>query len=278
MRKSNGISFKHDEDQNILILEDSSPPCCILTVFGATGDLARNKIFPALYGLVADKKIPADFAVVGFSHTERTTDAFRSLIKESLRNKLGNDFAESVWHDIAGRLHYAKGDFSRDTDYRALADRIKALKKKEPATGNRLFYLATASHFFPAILQNLQRANLIHPAAHTAKHPWTRLVIEKPFGSDLASARELNRTAEEFLDQSQIFRVDHYLAKETVQNIQIFRFANSIFEPVWNRMHIDHIEITAAEDFGISSRGPFYDKTGVVRDVIQNHILQVIGG
>jgi glucose-6-phosphate 1-dehydrogenase len=276
VHKSSDISFRHDENENTLIIKDSSPPCCILTIFGATGDLARNRIFPALYGLAADAKIPEDLVVVGFSHTDRTNEDFRRQITESLQDKLGPAFDEAIWQKVTENMQYIRGDFSKGADYRNLAAGLKTLEQERDRGENRLFYLATPSHFFPVILRNLHGVDLIHPATAGNHGPWTRLVIEKPFGSDLESARELNRTAEDFLDESQIFRVDHYLAKETVQNILIFRFANSIFEPVWNRMHIDHIEITAAEDFGIGSRGSFYDKTGVVRDVIQNHILQLL--
>ncbi len=276
MSDGNGISFKHDKKENTLILEDSSPACCILTVFGATGDLARNKIFPALYGLAVDGKIPDDIKIMGFSHTDRTTEDFRNLITGSLQDKFRQDFDGTVWDRIAGSMHYIRGDFSRADDYNGLASGLKKLAQESNVGENRLFYLATPSHFFPGILRNLHEADLIHSSEDGNSGPWTRLVIEKPFGSDLESAQELNRTAEKFLDENQIFRVDHYLAKETVQNILIFRFANSIFEPIWNRMHIDYIEITAAEDFGIGNRGSFYDKTGVVRDVIQNHILQLL--
>ena len=276
MLTGNGINFRHDENENVRILDDSSPSCCILTVFGATGDLARRKIFPAIYGLAADGKFPGNCAIIGFSHTDRTSESFRDQISKSLQDTIGSRFDEAVWRSVAGRMHYVRGDFSQGVEYGKLAGRLAKLEKEIDSGGNRLFYLATPSSFFPDILQNLHSAGLIHPAVEKPGHPWTRLVIEKPFGTSLDSARELNRAAEKFLSENQIFRVDHYLAKETVQNILVFRFANSIFEPVWNRKYIDHIEITAAEDIGIGSRGSFYDKTGVIRDVVQNHILQVL--
>ncbi len=259
-----------------LIIKDTPPSSCIIVVFGATGDLARKKLFPALYGLERDGMLPHTCMIVGFSHTDRTRETFQAQIRDNIATKLDSAFDEQVWQRLAARLQYHAGDFKNPEPFRKLSNRIREVESGSGAEGNRLFYLATASHFFPAILENLKAADLLHASGLGDQEPWTRLVIEKPFGSDLASARDLNRIAAEILAEEQIFRVDHYLAKETVQNILVFRFANAIFDPVWNRAHIDHVQITGAEDIGIGSRGTFYDKTGVVRDVIQNHLLQVL--
>ncbi len=257
-----------------LIIRDTPPSGCSIVVFGATGDLARKKLFPALYGLERDGLLPSTCLIVGFSHTDRTQESFLAQIRDSRAATLAGGFDDQVWQKLAGRMEYHAGDFNDPEAFRRLRERIRRVEKGGPTEGNRLYYLATASQYFPDILENLRDADLLHPA--TGEAPWTRLVIEKPFGSDLASCRELNRIAAGILAEEQIFRVDHYLAKETVQNILVFRFANAIFEPVWNRTHIDHVQITGAEDIGIGSRGVFYDKTGVVRDVIQNHLLQVL--
>jgi len=259
-----------------LIFKDTPPSNCIIVVFGATGDLARKKLFPALYGLERDGLLPCPCLIVGFSHTDRTVETFRAQIRENVAEKMGNGFDEQVWQRLAERLRYHAGDFNDPEPFRRLRERIREIEAGTATNDNRLFYLATPSNYFPSILDNLRAADLLHASTGDDREPWTRLVIEKPFGSDLASCRELNGIAADILTENQIFRVDHYLAKETVQNILIFRFANAIFDPVWNRNHVDHVQITGAETIGIDGRGSFYDRTGVVRDVVQNHLMQVL--
>jgi glucose-6-phosphate 1-dehydrogenase len=271
-----GITFTSQQNKEGILIKDTAPGSCVMVIFGATGDLSRLKLFPALYGLAAEKKLPEQFEIIGYSHTDRTSESFIDQIRQSLEKKLGQAFDAAVWDWLAGRLRYVAGDFAGQDDYLHLAAVIKKIEEQQKTRGNRLFYLATASPFFGDILQNLHGAGLIHPVDDAHPQPWSRVVIEKPFGTDLESARQLNRLATGIFDEKQIFRVDHYMAKETVQNILVLRFANSIFEPLWNRSHIDHVQLTAAEDIGITTRGAFYDKTGVVRDVLQNHLMQVL--
>ncbi len=271
-----GITFTSQQQKEGILMRDTAPASCVMVIFGATGDLARNKLFPALYGLAAEKKLPDQFEIIGYSHTDRTTESFIAQIRQSLAKKMGQSFSPPVWEMLARRLRYVAGDFGGKEDYDNLAKIIKKIEEEQKTGGSRLFYLATASPFFADILRNLHSSGLIYPVNADRQHPWSRVVIEKPFGTDLESARQLNHLATSILDESQIFRVDHYMAKETVQNILVLRFANAIFEPLWNRSHIDHVQISAAEDMGIGTRGAFYDKTGVVRDVLQNHLMQIL--
>jgi len=271
-----GITFTSQKSKEGILIKDTPPAGCVMTIFGATGDLARHKLFTALYDLAAEKKLPEQFEIVGYSHTDRDTASFIEGTRQSLEERLGPSFDPAVWQWLAVRMRYTAGDFAGREGFLKLASVIETIEAQKQTGGNRLFYLATASPYFADILGNLHEAGLARPAEAGRQQPWRRVVIEKPFGTDLHSARQLNRLATGILDESQIFRVDHYMAKETVRNILVLRFANSIFEPLWNRSHIDHVQITAAEDIGISTRGAFYDKTGVVRDMLQNHLMQVL--
>jgi len=271
-----GITFTSQKSSDGILIKDTPPAGCVMTIFGATGDLARHKLFTALYKLAAEKKLPEHFEIIGYSHTDRDTASFIEGTRRSLEEKLGHSFNPSVWQWLAVRMRYTAGDFAAEEGFLKLAKVIETVETERQTGGNRLFYLATASPYFADILGNLNAAGLTRPVEPERQQPWSRVVIEKPFGTDLPSAHQLNRLATGILDESQIFRVDHYMAKETVQNILVLRFANAIFEPIWNRSHIDHVQITAAEDIGITTRGAFYDKTGVVRDMLQNHLMQVL--
>jgi len=247
---------------------------CAMVIFGGTGDLARRKLIPALYNLNLDGLLPGSFACLGLSRRAGGSSEFRALHRESTsRYSRRKSLDRQEWESFAAALESLAGDLNDPGTYDRLKRKLSGLDQTRGTRGNRLFYFATPSSDFPAILQKLKGAGLLYPPG---EERWSRVIIEKPFGRDLRSARELNRLAAEVLDESQIYRIDHYLGKETVQNILVFRFANAIFEPLWNRKYIDHVQITAAEEIGIEGRGRFYDETGVLRDIIQNHLLQVL--
>ncbi len=251
-----------------------APPCAFV-IFGASGDLTRRKLVPALYQLEAAGSLPRGFAVVGVARRPMGQEAFRDAMRSAATefSRTGGVDPE-VWPRFGGRLFYESGEFDDPATFARLGERLRDLDLSFGLEGNRLHYMATPPGEFPVLLEHLRAAGLIHrPDAG----PFTRVVIEKPFGSDLDSALRLNEQAARTLDESQTFRIDHYLGKETVQNILVMRFANSMFEPVWNRRYVEHVEITAAETDGIGTRGAFYERAGVLRDVVQNHLLQVLG-
>jgi glucose-6-phosphate 1-dehydrogenase len=252
---------------------ERTPPHCAMVVFGASGDLTRRKLLPALYNLGADGSLDRHFAVLGVARRPMDGEAFRSTMHDAVAEFSRMKPTEELWHDFAAGLDYVAGDFADPATYERLSMRLQQVDFQRGLEGNRLFYLAVPSSEYPHILKGLQGAGLLRPPGGT---PWSRVVIEKPFGRDLESARELNRLVAEILDESQTFRIDHYLGKESVQNILVFRFANSMFEPLWNRKYVDYVEITAAETIGVEGRGPFYDQTGVLRDIVQNHMMEVL--
>jgi glucose-6-phosphate 1-dehydrogenase len=250
-----------------------APPCAMV-IFGASGDLTHRKLMPALYHLRQSGALDDPFAVVGVARRDWTRDQFRASLGQAVReHSNGAPFDEELWEEFARAIEWVPGSFEDPETYARLRGCLEQLDREHHLEGNRLYYLATPPSEFCPILEQLKAANLIHPA-HSA--PWTRVVIEKPFGHDLASARELNTLTGQLLDESQTYRIDHYLGKETVQNILVFRFANSMFEPLWNRKYIDHVEISALETVGVETRGKFYESTGVLRDIVQNHLLEVL--
>jgi glucose-6-phosphate 1-dehydrogenase len=253
------------------------PDPCALVLFGATGDLAQRKLFPALYELTCAGLLPDRFAVVAFSRSSRDAGAFRQTVREGLqKHARTRPLDRAAWEKLAARIEYVSGGHDDPAAFRRLREALEAVHRHHGTLGNQLTYLSTPPSTFAALISGLVGEGLLprEGAGHTG--PWHRLVIEKPFGRDLQSAQALNRTLWEALDERQIFRIDHFLGKETVQNILVFRLANAIFEPLWNRHHVDHVEITSAETLGVEGRGPFYDETGVIRDVVQNHLLQVL--
>jgi glucose-6-phosphate 1-dehydrogenase len=251
------------------------PDPCAVVLFGATGDLAHRKLVPALYRLARAGHLPGEFAVVGFARRDWSDDDLRGEFQKSLSKSLGADFGEGPWAQFANHLVFAPGTFDDPEGYAGLKRRLDELDVTHGTRGNRLYYLAVAPEFFSTIIEQLGKAGLIYsPHQET---PWSRVVIEKPFGHDLMSARALNRDITRVLDESQVYRIDHYLGKETVQNILAVRFGNAIFEPIWNRRHVAAVQITAAEELGMAGgRGGYYDNSGALRDMVQNHLMQLL--
>ena len=251
----------------------ASAPPCVFVVFGATGDLTRRKLMPAMYNLSACGHLPAAFAMVGCARRPWSADEFRSQMRAGVAEFSRTKLDDATWDGLAPRLDYVAGDFSDPATYQRLKASLAAHDAAHGTAGNRLFYLAVRPDEFPAILEGLRAAGLIVPPGAPS---FSRVIVEKPFGTSLESARDLNALVASVLDESQTFRIDHYLGKETVQNIMVFRFANSMFEPLWNRRYVDHVQITAAETVGVGTRGQFYESTGVLRDIVQNHLLEVL--
>ena len=249
-----------------------APPCAFV-VFGASGDLTRRKLVPALYQLSRRGLLTEHFAMLGVARRPWNDEAFRAEMSAGVREFSRDGVDPAAWERFASTLHYETAEFEDAAAYPRVAARLESLDRERGLEGNRLFYLATPSNEFPTILHRLKLAGLIHGPHEPS---FTRVIIEKPFGRDLPSARALNGLVARVLDESQTFRIDHYLGKETVQNILVFRFANSIFEPLWNRQYVSHVEIVAAETIGVAGRGRFYDQTGVLRDIVQNHLLEVL--
>jgi glucose-6-phosphate 1-dehydrogenase len=244
---------------------------CLLVIFGASGDLTRRKLIPGLYNLACVGCMNPQFEVLGVGRTEMTSEQFRAKLRESA-SKSGDarDFNESHWKEFEQRLHYFVGDIEDDQFYVRLRDRLGEMGKSAN-TPNHLFYVSTPASVAGPVVKGLARAGLNHNQSG-----WSRIVLEKPFGRDLKSAQELNAVVHKAFDEKDVFRIDHYLGKETVQNILVFRFGNSMFEPVWNRNYIDYVEITAAETVGVEGRAAFYEETGALRDMVANHMLQLL--
>ena len=249
---------------------------CILVIFGATGDLTARKLLPAIYNLAREGQLPAQFACVGFARKEKTNEQFREEMKQAVSSfSRVKPIDEALWKTFQEKLYYHRSEFHEDEGYQRLQTLLNELDAKLGTKGNRLFYLSTQPSFFPLICEKLQKAGLIYDAEKT-RDKWSRIIIEKPFGHDLNSAKALQKELLRFLKEDQIYRIDHYLGKETVQNILVFRFANSLFESVWNNRYIDHVQITVAEDIGIGSRGAFWEEAGLLRDIVQNHMMQLL--
>jgi glucose-6-phosphate 1-dehydrogenase len=246
-----------------------------LVIFGASGDLAHRKLVPAVYGLWQDGLLPPLFTLLGFARHAKTDEAFRQELRQAVEKfSHGRTVGGQAWDGFARRLHYRVGDYDDPAAFRALGAYLEKQAAEEHRPANALFYLATPPQTFRPVVRRLGEAGLSRAGAKAP--PWSRLVIEKPFGSDLASARALNEEVLRVFAERQVFRIDHYLGKETVQNILVLRFANSIFEPLWNQKYVDHVEITVAESGGVEQRGPYYDHAGALRDIVQNHMMQLV--
>ncbi len=255
-------------------MNDTAP--CVFVLFGATGDLTKRKLAPALYALHQEKLLPRDFAVLAYARRPKNDEAFRDDMKAAI-----GEFAPKMrtnnktWDEFAGKLFYQKGEFDKVEDFAGLKERLDAMDKERGGTPcNRLFYLAIPPEQYETVIGHLGDAGLAQPGCEGES--WTRIIIEKPFGYDLATSHELNDALLKHFSEDQIYRIDHYLGKETVQNILVFRFANELFEPLWNHKYVDHVQITVSEQIGVEGRGNYFDEAGMARDVLQNHALQIL--
>jgi glucose-6-phosphate 1-dehydrogenase len=251
-----------------------------MVICGATGDLSERKLAPALYNALLGGFLPPEFTVVGFARRDLSDEAFRAHLLDGINTHSRNRPAKpAIWESFAKGIEYHRGDFDDPAAFAELGKRLDRIDRDRGTAGNRLFYLAVPPSPYPEIVSHLERAGLAAPGDRRrggSRRGWTRVIVEKPFGYDLDSARMLNRTLGEVFDEEQVYRIDHYLGKETVQNLAVFRFGNGLFEPIWNRRYIDSVQITVAETVGVEGRGEFYDATGALRDVVQGHALQLM--
>ncbi len=245
---------------------------CVMVIFGATGDLTKRKLYPALYNLKRDGYLPAKFAVIGLGRETMSTEEFRKKLCSDMREFVLGEIDEDLIDWFIERTYYQPGDFGDRSLYEQLSNQIEITEEKHKTGGNCFFYMATPPSLFAPISQHLAERGL----ADEVGGKWRRFIYEKPFGRDLGSAKQLNSDLLKIVEEQQIYRIDHYLGKETVQNLLVFRFANGIFEPLWNRTFVDHVQITVAEKLGVEQRGDYYDKAGALRDMIPNHIFQLI--
>jgi glucose-6-phosphate 1-dehydrogenase len=245
---------------------------CGLVIFGVTGDLARKKLMPAVYDLSHRGLLPPGFALVGFARRDWADEDFGKVVHDAVREYARTPFREEAWNQLAAGIRFVPGEFSDDDAFERLATTIADLDARRGTGGNHAFYLSVPPKSFPTVVRQLARAGL----SRSEPDQWRRVVVEKPFGRDLASAQELNNVVASVFSPDSVFRIDHYLGKETVQNLLAMRFSNQLFEPIWNAHYVDHVQITMAEDIGISGRAGYYDGIGAARDVIQNHLLQLL--
>ncbi len=252
--------------------ERAAQPSAIV-IFGASGDLTHRKLVPALYNLSLDRLLPGGGAVVGVARRDTTDDAFAEGLREGIERHSRRSLDVETWKELAPRFSYVSTTFEDLDGYHRLAQHLAALDRDRGTEGNRLFYLATPPSAFPVIVERLGEAGLNRPGKGGQ---WSRIVIEKPVGHDLESARALNDVVNRVFDEKHVYRIDHYLGKETVQNLLVFRFANAIFEPIWNRKYVDHVQLTVAESIGVEGRGKYYEEAGATREMVQNHMVQLL--
>src|SRR5437764_13735258 len=248
------------------------PQPCSIVIFGATGDLTHRQLLPALFNLAADGELPPAVTVIGFARRPKSDDDFRKEMEDAVRKFSRQTVRDEIWKNFGQSIFYHQSDFSDESGFKTLAERLEKIDKERGTRGNRLFYFAVAPDQFEPILKHLKTAGL-----NEAKEgSWARVIVEKPFGSDLDSARELNRVIHNSFSEEQTYRIDHFLGKETAQNILVLRFANAIFEPLWNTHYIDQVQITAAETLGVGTRAGYYEGAGALRDMVQNHLIQLL--
>jgi len=249
----------------------------VLVLFGVTGDLSRKKLMPAVYDLANRGLLPPGFSLVGFARRDWEHEDFAQVIHDAVKEHARTPFNDTVWQQLAEGIRFVPGEFADDAAFDRLADTVAQLDEERGTGGNYAFYLSVPPKFFPEVEAQLKRSGLSSPPeGPPGRRPWRRVVIEKPFGHDLASARQLNEIVNSVFGSDSVFRIDHYLGKETVQNILALRFANTMYEPIWNRSYVDHVQITMSEDIGIGGRAGYYDGIGAARDVIQNHLMQLL--
>ncbi|MBO0855240.1 MAG: glucose-6-phosphate dehydrogenase, partial [Nocardia sp.] len=251
---------------------------CSMVIFGVTGDLSRKKLMPAIYDLANRGLLPPGFALVGFARRDYADEDFAQVVLDSVKEHARTPFRQEVWDQLSEGIRFVQGTFEDDEAFTALAQTLHKLDTERGTGGNHAFYLSIPPNAFPLVLEQLSRTGLAKPAepGETEPRPWRRVVIEKPFGHDLRSGQELNALVNRVFPEETVFRIDHYLGKETVQNLLALRFANELFEPIWNAGFVDHVQITMAEDIGLGGRAGYYDGIGAARDVIQNHLLQLL--
>jgi glucose-6-phosphate 1-dehydrogenase len=253
---------------------EQAPDPCVMVIFGASGDLTHRMLLPALYNLALDGRLPPRFAIVGFARTQRTDEEFRETAKASIKEFSRRPLDQGMWDRFAGNLFYVPGEYHHPQSHKRLAAAMDRVQEKQGTAGNHLYYLAVPPSAFPIIIEQLSASG--HIGCHEQGAGWCRVIVEKPFGEDLRSAQELNQLINKVFSEDDVFRIDHYLGKETVQNILVFRFANGIMEPIWNRRYVDHIQMTVAESIGVGARGSYYEGTGALRDMVQNHMMQLL--
>jgi glucose-6-phosphate 1-dehydrogenase len=254
-------------------VEPPSEPCSIV-IFGASGDLTRRMLLPALYNLAADDQLPPQCPIVGFARTDWSLDDFRRHARAAVREFSRRAIDDAAWERFADRLFYVAGEYDESRSHERLGKRLEQLERERGIPGNHLYHLAVPPSAFAPIIHELGRSGHAGPQGDQAR--WSRLIVEKPFGNNLESSQELNALIHSVFREEDVFRIDHYLGKETVQNILVFRFANGIFEPVWNRRYVDHVQITVAETIGVGQRGGYYEEAGALRDIVQNHLMQLL--
>lgn len=253
---------------------EREPQSCTLVIFGATGDLTRRKLIPGLYSLARERLLPEHFAVVGFARRDKTHEEFRAEMRQGVQEFARYPLDNALWEAFASGLYYHRSTFDDALGYTRLQEFLREVGDRHQTQGHTIYYLATPPEAYHDIVHHLRAAGL--SARQGRQNPWPRIVVEKPFGHDLDSARALNQHFRRAFNEEQIYRIDHYLGKETVQNIMVLRFANGIFEPLWNQKYVDHVQITVSETLGVEERGGYYDTTGALRDMMQNHLLQLL--
>lgn len=271
--ESNGESIQNPLEDRTLT---KMPEPCAVVIFGASGDLTARRLIPALYQIAGDGFLPSHFVCVGFARREKTNDQFRDeMFNAVMKHARTKPVDRDVWQTFSEQLLYHRGEFENDSSYDSLAELLKQCDTKYGTAGNRIFYLSTPPSHFPTIVEKLKQHGLLYDTK-SRRPKFSRVVIEKPFGHDLSSAIQLQQQLDEFLSEEQLFRIDHWLGKETVQNLLVLRFSNAIFEAIWNNRYIDHIQITVSEDLGVETRGKLFEEQGMLRDIVQNHMMQIV--